>query len=349
MLRHLKKPILRTLKSLGIQREWNDSSWRRERLAILCYHGIAIADECEWNPSLYMPPTLLEERLKFLRDGGYNVLPLGEAVRRLYQKDLPDRSVALTFDDGGYDFYQRAYPLLKKYELPATVYLSTYYCYKSLPIFPLSCHYLLWKARHTFRGDELQDWGCPDRANLHLKTGIEAAVSTIVNYANTLNPSERRSIPEQLARRLGVDWEEFYRRRLFQLMRPDEVTRVSADGIDIQLHTHRHRVPMDRELFIREIQDNRRCILEMTGIEAIHFCYPSGVYDHTFLPWLAEEHVISATTCEAGLASRKDHPLLLPRIADTTRMSAIEFESALAGISAALVRRRGGRRATSEA
>jgi hypothetical protein len=49
--------------------------------------------------------------------------------------------------------------------------------------------------------------------------------------------------------------------------------------------------------------------------------------------------VVSATTCEAGLASIQDHPLLLPRIVDTGRMSPIEFESALAGISVSLVRR----------
>jgi peptidoglycan/xylan/chitin deacetylase (PgdA/CDA1 family) len=345
MLKRIKQPVLRTLKGLGFHSEWNNSRWRRARLAILCYHGTALEDENEWNPELYMDVGRLEERLKMLRNGGYNVLPLDDAIRRLYEKTLPPRSVALTFDDGGYDFYRRAYPLLKKYNFPATVYLSTYYCYRSIPIFPLTCYYLLWKARDGYYGDELVDWGCPVGLDLNTVPGVQSAMNAIVAHASKLGSKERDALVEQLARRLGQDYEVLLSKRLFQLMKPEEVTRLAADGVDIQLHTHRHRVPMDHDLFVREIEENRRCVLEMTGVEPVHFCYPGGVYDQAFLPWLREQRVVSATTCEAGLACPQDHPLLLPRIVDTGAMSPIEFESALAGISAALVRGRGKRQA----
>ena len=339
MIRGIKQPVLRTLKVLGLHGEWNNSRWRRERLAILCYHGIAVEDEHEWNPELYMDVARLEERLKILSDGGYNVLPLAEAIRCLSEKSLPPQSVALTFDDGGYDFCLRAFPLLKKYGFPATVYLSTYFCYRARPIFPLCAYYLLWKARDSFRGDELRDWGCPANLNLRNGSGVTTAVNGIVAHANQLAPAERHKIVEQLVERLGLDYDAFLRKRLFQLMNPKEITRLASDGVDFQLHTHRHRVPKEHDLFVHEIAENRRCILEMTGVDAIHFCYPSGVYDPVFLPWLSEQRVVSATTCEGGLASIQDHPLLLPRIVDTGRMSPIEFESALAGISVSLVRR----------
>ncbi len=340
MIGRIKQPVLRTLKGLGLHGKWSDSHWRRERLAILCYHGIALEDEHEWNPELYMDVGWLEQRLTLLRDGGYNVLPLDEAVRRLYERSLPRRSVAITFDDGGYDFYRQAYPLLKKYGLPATVYLSTYYCYHPRPIFPLSCYYLLWKARGTFQGDELREWGCPPNLDLHAEPEVGIAVEAIVAYANKVAPAERHTMVEQVARRLSLDYEELLSKRLFQLMKPDEVARLAADGVDVQLHTHHHRAPMDHDLFVQEIAENRRCIFEMTGIDAVHFCYPSGVHDEVFLPWLEEQRVVSATTCESGLACPQDHPLLLPRIADHRGLTPIEFESALAGLSAELVRRR---------
>ncbi len=48
--------------------------------------------------------------MRALEESGAAVLPLGEAVERLYTDDLPDRTVAFIFDDGHYDFYARAFP-----------------------------------------------------------------------------------------------------------------------------------------------------------------------------------------------------------------------------------------------
>src|SRR6185436_11655546 len=95
-----------------------------------------------------------------------------------------------------------------------------------------------------------------------------------------------------------------------------EISELASQGVDIQLHTHRHRTPRERELFLREIEDNRKSIRNFTGKAASHFCYPSGDYDPAFLPWLKEAGVVSATTCETGLASRQCDPLLLPRMLD---------------------------------
>lgn len=85
--------------------------------------------------------------------------------------------------------------------------------------------------------------------------------------------------------------------------------------------THRHRVPEQRELFLREIADNRRALAEcgLNPERLTHFCYPSGLYQSAFLPWLAEAGVVSAVTCVRGLASKRQHRLLLPRFIDTGR------------------------------
>jgi peptidoglycan/xylan/chitin deacetylase (PgdA/CDA1 family) len=120
----------------------------------------------------------------------------------------------------------------------------------------------------------------------------------------------------------------------------DEVSMLAAGGIDVQLHTHRHRTPMDHQLFLREIEDNRKSIQEMTGTAASHFCYPSGRYHRAFLPWLKEAGVVSATTCERGFASRSSDQLLLPRLLDSNTLSPIEFEGWLTGVSALLPSRR---------
>jgi hypothetical protein len=175
----------------------------------------------------------------------------------------------------------------------------------------------------------------------------EAALAQIRAFAREqkLSADEKDSFAASLAAHLDVDYAALLEQRTMHNLTPDEVGKLAAGGIDIQLHTHRHRTPLDRQLFLREIDDNRKSIYEMTDRNPKHFCYPSGVYDLKFLPWLREAGVISATTCESGFASRGSNELLLPRFLDNTTLSPIEFESWLTGVSAALPQRRVGVRA----
>jgi len=147
MLRTLRRAALQQLRNSGIFRLVADGSWRRQRLLILCYHGISRTDEHVWRPASYMQPEVFRQRLEILQRNSYNVLPLGEALTRLQAAELPPRSVAITFDDGGYDFYASAFPLIQTFAFPVTVYQTTYYSDYQKPIFNLVCSYILWKRR----------------------------------------------------------------------------------------------------------------------------------------------------------------------------------------------------------
>ena len=111
------------------------SRWRNRRLLILCFHGVSQRDEHQWKPALYVTQEQLARRMEKLRADDYQVLGLADALQGLYLETLPERSVAVTFDDGAYDFYTHAFPVLWAYSVPATVYLTSYYCAKPLPVF----------------------------------------------------------------------------------------------------------------------------------------------------------------------------------------------------------------------
>ena len=341
MLKQAKRTTLSSLKTSGVFSLVHNSNWRRRRLLILAYHGIAVSDEHLWNGSYFISADMFRTRLQSLRKSGCVVLPLGEAIERLYAKDLPDRAVSITFDDGSADFYTKAFPLLKEFDFPVTLYLTTFYSHYQRPAFDLACSYLLWKGR-----DEILDLGKITSRDARIRLADPAARESISAELRAFAREQRLSAEEKdqlaasLAAHLKVDYDALCEQRALHILKPEEISELASQGVDIQLHTHRHRTPRDREMFIREIEDNRKSIHEMTGTRASHFCYPSGVYESQFLPWLSEAGVISATTCDIGLATSASNPLLLPRLLDVSSLSSIEFEAWLTGISNFLPQRR---------
>jgi peptidoglycan/xylan/chitin deacetylase (PgdA/CDA1 family) len=333
MRKLLRRVALSTLKTSGVFSIVKNSDWRRQRLLILCYHGVSLEDEHQWWPALYVSPLLLERRFNILKKGDYNVLSLDDALQRLYKKELPPRSVAITFDDGAYDFHRRAHPILAKFGYPATVYLTTYYSNKQLPVFNLICPYLMWKARNLGAVD-LSEFGIGHPVNLASDEARREATAQMMVWAEreNLTADQKDQAAASLAARLHIDYREIVAKRILQVMNQQEVRQLAAAGIKFQLHTHRHRTPLDEKLFRREIRENRDCIAAAAGHTATHFCYPSGVYRPQFLPWLSAEQVVSATTCDTNLASAQDNPLLLPRLVDTSGRSDLEFESWVNGV-----------------
>ncbi len=337
MQKRIRGSLLRTLNASGLFDRVRDSQWRQRRLLILCYHSLALDEENVWRPANFLTRARLRDRFEILKQGGYHVLQLGEALERLRRNDLAPRSVALTFDDGTYDFYKLTYPLLREYGFPATVYQTTYYCSRRMPVHSLICCYMLWKKRGAILR-AAPSIGIGTDISLSALEGRETALSQIRRFADLeqLSTEQKNDLASELARHLGVDYGQLLCQRVLQLMTPEEIAELAAAGISFELHTHRHRMPRDRALFEKEIQDNRDTLEAITKTRTTHFCYPSGDYDHMFLPWLAEQGVVSATTCDPGLAYVRNHPLLLPRFIDTTGRTPLEFESWLTGVGALL-------------
>ncbi len=341
MLRPVKLATLGVLRASGVFRWVTNSRWRQERLLILCYHGVSLEDEHLWRPHLYIQPQKLEQRLESLKRGQFPILPLGDGLQRLRAGTLPPRSVALTFDDGMYDFFRQAYPLLKHYGFPATVYQTTYYASVERPVFNLICSYMLWTRRGKVIADG-ETLGLQKPLDLRTESSRTAAVYELIQISEREHKSglEKEEIAAKLARLLKIDYDSLRAKRILQLMNQRELLEISRNGVDVQLHTHRHRTPQDEALFRKEIQENRSTIHKATGTEPVHFCYPSGVYYPAFLPWLQKENVVSATTCDVGLADRRSESLLLPRYIDHQDRTQLEFESWIAGVGDLLAVRR---------
>ena len=65
-------------------------------------------------------------QMKYLKDNNYHVITLDQLLDFLdYKEQIPEKSVVITFDDGWSSVYDFAFPILKKYDFPATFFIYT--------------------------------------------------------------------------------------------------------------------------------------------------------------------------------------------------------------------------------
>ncbi len=94
---------------------------RSPRISILMYHSVGD------NRAMFnVTPEEFAWQLAYLKDKGYLVVPLAQLAASLAKGDkLKDKTVALTFDDGFADNFLNAWPHLKRYGFPATIFVAT--------------------------------------------------------------------------------------------------------------------------------------------------------------------------------------------------------------------------------
>jgi len=307
----------------------------KNRLLILCFHGFQLQDEADFRPKLFMREAVLLKRLEAIKRYGFSVIPLEVALRTLKNGTLPVNAVCLTIDDGFYSSLKVAGPLLHRYGLPATLYLTTYYSKKCLPVYRLVVQYMFWKTVVDNLDVSDQPWGTSASVPLNEQKKKDKMCLDIIDYGESrCCEKERQDICRLLGKRLEVSYEHICDSRILSLLTVDELRELKKYGVDIQLHTHRHHLSLDNEAEARrEIRENREYIKKALGQEPNHFCYPSGIWNSHQWTWLKREGVISATTCEVGLNKQSTPELALYRVLDEDAIPQIEFEAALFGFT----------------
>ena len=96
----------------------------RYTVPILMYHSISEGS----NESLYVKPDSFTRQMAYIKWRGYNVISLDELVEGIKaNRKFKHNTVVITLDDGYEDNYTSAYPVLKNYGFPATIFLISNY------------------------------------------------------------------------------------------------------------------------------------------------------------------------------------------------------------------------------
>lgn len=300
------------------------------KVRVLAYHGIWLGDG-HFGNFLFMEHQVFARRMALLRQWGYPVVPLQSLIDGL--EKLPDNATAITIDDGWYGTYKHMLPVLEEHDFPATIYLTTYYCLNNKPVANVVLQYCFQNIdSEQYPELDLPSWQlgpvslATERARANALELVLGTLDALVGNA------EKQMFLIAIADAVGIDMARITTERWFHLMNPEEVTDAARRGLSFELHTHRHRIDNGSTSCLSdEINTNREHIRALTGQEANHFCYPSGLYQKSVWPELRRCDVVSATTTQAGLVDRQSEIFALPRILDGQYVSELEFEAEMSG------------------
>jgi peptidoglycan/xylan/chitin deacetylase (PgdA/CDA1 family) len=302
----LKQNVLKLGRSAGLFQATRKAT--AGHLRILGYHGLWVTPGFAFGDCTFITPEQFESRMERLKRSGRPVLPLGEAVERLAEDRLPEAAVAITIDDGWVSTFTHMLPVLEMLGLPATLYATTWYSGRDLPVVNVAVQYL-----YAASGRDEQE---AERATAEIEQ---------------LPADERLDALKRLGTTLGVA-ETWLETRQFHIMSGDELAEAGRRGLDIQLHTHRHiDVGLEVERLAAEVEENRASLAAATGSDLTHFCYPSGTFHRDAPAVLAAAGIRSATLVTEGLNAPRADPYTLRRLLDGRRVSDVEFDAYLAG------------------
>jgi peptidoglycan/xylan/chitin deacetylase (PgdA/CDA1 family) len=305
---------------------------RRQRgtLAILMYHGV--------EPDPLSPPcSYVIDVAKFRREldhlrRHFHVLPLEEALERLKAGTLPDRAVALTFDDGTQNLSTHAAPALRDAGLPAAFFLATG---------PIGTTDTLWPDRlwlafaHT--AAEQVDLSALQLGMRAIGTAAERGetFSAAAEALKTLPDHERLARADALVSTLTND--SPIDPGPFRMLTWDQARDV-ADSGDIALYPHTVTHPIlarcpDAKVD-HEIAESCAALERETGSPAAVFAYPNGRrqdFDERAISALRRCGVRWALATTHGVARRDSDPFALPRIGIGSTHSFAAFRLLVSG------------------
>jgi peptidoglycan/xylan/chitin deacetylase (PgdA/CDA1 family) len=280
----------------------------KSQVAILMYHRV----EQQKNP-WFFPYSItisdFENQLIYLVKH-YSILSLNELVSHIYeQKPLPKKAVVITFDDGYKDNYLYAYPILKKYALPATVFLTTGHIGRGELFWWDKISYVL---QHT-RCDALE---LDEMGLYHLKSdGERLRVASILKKKLAGLPEQKKNllverivnmsavkIPAVLGREMILSW--------------DEVREMDRDGITFGAHSVTHALfsKLLPEELKHEITQSKKDIEENIGQAVTAFSYPGGRFSNNTTNLLKESGFRCALTSVPSMTTSESNPYELGRI-----------------------------------
>jgi len=234
------------------------------------------------TPQITVRQNDFERQIRFLAQH-YTVISLMEFLEtRLRHEALRPKTAIVTFDDGWRDNYLYAFPVLKKYGVPATFFLTTSF---------IATDKVFWQEKTRFLRARLHDRLRHDTQKLSARLGklppeirdvvtaqgVEDADRRLIGKLKGMDREARQEVMTILAELLGFP--EFPK-AANAFLTWEEVREMKKFDCDFGSHTKNHKLlpQVSSEEIAEELEGSKRKIEEELKIPVETFAYPNG--DH---------------------------------------------------------------------
>ncbi len=243
----------------------------------------------------------------------YTPIHLLEFFQRLQSGKVPKRAVIVTFDDGYADNLWIVKPILERYGVPATVFVTSGYVGRNEEFYWYELQHILMETEQIPTELCLSLNGQP--FHWHIKNLAER------NSAYWELSALLRSVPHKVREELLQQLREWAgispcARPINRILSPEELVSLAQDGlVDIGAHTvtHPDLACLSPEEQRWEIEESRRQLEAILGRPVRSFAYPYGSGNATTRKLVQEAGFQLARATVDGIATKRSDPFWLPR------------------------------------
>jgi peptidoglycan/xylan/chitin deacetylase (PgdA/CDA1 family) len=279
---------------------------------VLIYHRVI--DLKEDPQQLTISLHNFEKQLSYLKEH-YTIKSLQELINDLRVGNIIDESIAITFDDGYFDNYLFALPILEKLQIPATFFVSTGYINKEdefwwdkLETILLISAELPANLKITFKGKTVNWEDCNKNRHVIYKD--------ILSMLKKSNLSEIQNVIDQLISWSGNNYKP---RQNYRPMNLEELIAMSKSQMaEIGAHTINHCVLANESIEDqkKEINESKLFLENVLNKKINSFSYPFGsINDYSdFTPTIVEELGFNCGIANnQNLVTKKTNVYTVPR------------------------------------
>lgn len=247
----------------------------KHNLRVLAYHRVMDFNEESYlfdEELISCSMDTFDRQMEFVADN-YNVISFDDLTTLIVNNEpLSDNYLIITFDDGYADNYNNAFPILKKYGLKATFFISTDYIDSNEPFWFELITYLSKKNLLT------KEFVSHITGNAEISN--EEKLIELRRFLIAAPNKQRLDVLSQVRELVNIDLSnpEF---DMIRTMTWDQIIEMSKSGMEIGSHSQSHLILGNAELEeIRiELKESKRIIEEKLGKNISTLCYPVGGHE----------------------------------------------------------------------
>ena len=298
-----------------VNKKNNDQS-----VIILMYHRVINPEKCRdifSTSQITVTKDTFEKQIKFLSNH-YKLLSLEEFYGyHSNGKPLPAKTAVITFDDGWEDNYLNAFPILKKYKVPATIFLTTGFIGET---------FVFWQEKLRFLLKEFLIKSFDERRFFlekfkNLPGTLKSCMALNDKSAIVDLPDNLMDMPEKDRTVFMNDLEEFLGFPEFPIktngfMTWENAREMLKDKIDFGSHTKNHKImtKLSAKEIHKEITVSKIKIEKELNIQVRAFAYPNGYFNKIVMENVKKGGYRYAVSVDTGLNNIHTNPYCLRRL-----------------------------------